>query len=90
MTVPYQLRVIKCIASLCSHFLSLFSSSLCSYSPFHISSNIFSTTMSLLTLTVLSSAAAILYILYRAALPKPIHGIPYNKKAARSILGDSK
>jgi hypothetical protein len=31
---------------------------------------------------------AILYIVYRAALPRPIPGIPYNKAAAKSILGD--
>jgi len=29
-----------------------------------------------------------LYFLYRTALPKPIPGIPYNKDAARSVLGD--
>jgi hypothetical protein len=29
-----------------------------------------------------------LYLLYRKALPKPIPGIPYNKDAARSVLGD--
>ena len=28
------------------------------------------------------------YLLYRAALPKPIPGIPYNKKSANRILGD--
>lgn len=30
----------------------------------------------------------LLYIFYRAALPKPLPGIPYNKHAAASILGD--
>jgi hypothetical protein len=30
----------------------------------------------------------ILYAVYRAALPRPIPGIPYNKAAAGSILGD--
>lgn len=34
---------------------------------------------------VLSVSAA---VLYRLALPKPLPGIPYNKNAARSILGD--
>lgn len=29
-----------------------------------------------------------LALLYRAALPKPIPGIPYNRKSANSILGD--
>ena len=33
-------------------------------------------------------SATLLYLLYRAALPHPIPGIPYNKDAARSILGD--
>lgn len=28
------------------------------------------------------------YVIYRVALPKPICGIPYNKKAATSPLGD--
>jgi len=31
---------------------------------------------------------AILIILYRAALPKPIPGIPYHYASAKSILGD--
>lgn len=30
----------------------------------------------------------LLYLVYRAALPRPLPGIPYNKDAARSILGD--
>jgi hypothetical protein len=29
-----------------------------------------------------------LYIAYRAILPKPIPGIPYNKDAAGKLLGD--
>ncbi|TVY45213.1 Cytochrome P450 monooxygenase [Lachnellula occidentalis] len=32
--------------------------------------------------------AVVGYILYRAALPSPIHGIPHNTKSARRILGD--
>jgi len=32
--------------------------------------------------------ALTLYAAYRMALPKPIPGIPYNKAAAKSILGD--
>jgi hypothetical protein len=32
---------------------------------------------------------ALVYYLYRSALPKPITGIPYNKSAANSILGDA-
>lgn len=30
----------------------------------------------------------VLWVLYRAALPKPLDGIPYNKDAAGKILGD--
>lgn len=30
----------------------------------------------------------ILYILYRAALPKPLEGIPYNMAAAKKLFGD--
>ncbi|KAK1991632.1 cytochrome P450 monooxygenase [Colletotrichum falcatum] len=30
----------------------------------------------------------LLYLLYRAMLPRPLPGIPYNEAAARSILGD--
>lgn len=49
--------------------------------------------MSLLSLApnVYGVVAAILvigYALYRAALPKPIPGIPYHKASANSILGD--
>ena len=32
---------------------------------------------------------AVGYLLYRAALPKPIPGIPYNEAAAKHILGDA-
>lgn len=31
---------------------------------------------------------AVLLLLYRAALPKPLKGIPYNHHAAKRILGD--
>lgn len=49
------------------------------------SSNMLSlTTLSLIGSLVFSAA----YALYRAALPKPIPGIPYNKHSARRILGD--
>lgn len=44
-------------------------------------------TMSNLSLLLLG-AAAVLYVLYRAALPKPIPGIPYRPEAARHVLGD--
>jgi hypothetical protein len=49
--------------------------------------------MSLLSFspTVLALSAfslTVLYLVYRAALPHPIPGIPYNKDAAKSILGD--
>lgn len=42
-------------------------------------------------LTALLSITALLvlsYLAYRRALPKPLPGIPYNPKAAQSILGD--
>jgi hypothetical protein len=45
----------------------------------------------LISPTVLGLGAfslTILYAVYRAALPRPIPGIPYNKTAATSILGD--
>jgi hypothetical protein len=32
---------------------------------------------------------AVGYYLYRAALPKPIPGIPYNEASAKRILGDA-
>lgn len=39
--------------------------------------------------TLLVAVAAIgLYTLYRAVLPKPLEGIPYNKDAADKLLGD--
>ncbi|KAI4721669.1 cytochrome P450 [Aureobasidium sp. EXF-10727] len=41
--------------------------------------------------TLLSLSAfslTLLYLVYRAALPRPIPGIPYNKNATRSVLGD--
>lgn len=28
------------------------------------------------------------FLLYRAALPKPIPGIPYNKEATKNLFGD--
>jgi hypothetical protein len=40
------------------------------------------------TAIVASLVLAVLAILYRAALPKPIPGIPYNYASARSIFGD--
>lgn len=41
------------------------------------------------TLLALSAFSfTILYLVYRAALPHPIPAIPYNKAAAKSILGD--
>jgi cytochrome P450 len=45
--------------------------------------------LSLQTLSVVGcTLLLILYFLYKAALPKPIPGIPYNQEAAGSILGD--
>jgi hypothetical protein len=32
--------------------------------------------------------AALCFVLYSAALPRPLPGIPYNKEAARHLLGD--
>lgn len=37
---------------------------------------------------VLLSASITLYLVYRAALPKPIPGIPYRSDSARHVLGD--
>ena len=49
--------------------------------------------MSLLSFSpsVLALAAfclTLIYVIYRAALPRPIPGIPYNKDAAKHIMGD--
>ncbi|PSR83767.1 hypothetical protein BD289DRAFT_483141 [Coniella lustricola] len=38
--------------------------------------------------TVLATLLALLCVLYRAALPKPIPGIPHHKVSATRILGD--
>lgn len=35
-----------------------------------------------------TSVLAVLYIGYRAALPKPLPGIPYDRDAARKLFGD--
>ena len=45
---------------------------------------VFTSTMAL----VATGALLILYLVYRAALPRPIPGIPYNKNAANKLLGD--
>lgn len=37
---------------------------------------------------VAATAVVCLYILYKLALPKPLHGIPYNEKSANRLLGD--
>lgn len=37
---------------------------------------------------LLASVLAVLYLGYRAALPKPLPGIPYNHDAARKLFGD--
>ncbi len=45
----------------------------------------------LLPLWAVAAAGGVLvlcYLLYRAALPRPIPGIPYNKASAKSIFGD--
>jgi hypothetical protein len=48
-------------------------------------------TMIGLSILALYSAVilAVGYFLYRAALPKPIPGIPYNEAAAKHVLGDA-
>jgi hypothetical protein len=40
------------------------------------------------TLAIVGTVLTICYLIYRAALPRPIPGIPYHKASARSILGD--
>lgn len=40
------------------------------------------------TYAVLAGVLGVLYALYRAALPKPIPGIPYHKASANNVLGD--
>ena len=40
------------------------------------------------TALVVGLVVAALVLLYRAALPKPIPGIPYSHESAKSILGD--
>lgn len=37
---------------------------------------------------LLGAVLAGLYALYRAALPKPLAGIPYNRDAANKVFGD--
>ena len=49
-----------------------------------MSFNLLSSPTVLITCFVLAALA----LLYRAALPKPIPGIPYNHDSARSVLGD--
>lgn len=45
--------------------------------------------MSSLGATLLVAVAAVgLYTLYRAVLPKPLEGIPYNRDAADKLFGD--
>ena len=40
------------------------------------------------TAIVISIVATVLALIYRAALPKPIPGIPYNHASAKSVFGD--
>lgn len=44
--------------------------------------------MSLYTTVLWTSVLAVLYIGYRAALPKPLPGIPYDHDAAKKLFGD--
>lgn len=37
---------------------------------------------------VIGAGLLLVYGIYRASLPKPLAGIPYNKNAAKSLLGD--
>lgn len=37
---------------------------------------------------VYGAVLLVLYVLYRAALPKPLKGIPYNQDAAGKLFGD--
>lgn len=37
---------------------------------------------------VAGGVVLVLYLAYRAALPRPIPGIPYSEKAATKLLGD--
>lgn len=41
------------------------------------------------TYGVLGAVLVLLYAVYRAALPKPIPGIPYHEASANSVLGDA-
>jgi hypothetical protein len=49
----------------------------------------FSMVYSPTTYGVLGAVLVLLYALYRAALPKPIPGIPYHKASANRVLGDA-
>lgn len=46
------------------------------------------TTILVSSITYTAAVFFFLYILYRALLPSPIPGIPFNPEAARSLLGD--
>lgn len=41
-----------------------------------------------IVITIAAGAVVLLYLAYQHALPKPLPGIPYNKEALRSLLGD--
>lgn len=41
------------------------------------------------TYGVLGAVLVVVYALYRAALPKPIPGIPYHEASGKSVLGDA-
>ena len=49
-----------------------------------MTTGVFSSTVVL----VASGALLVLYLAYRAALPRPIPGIPHNRDAASKLLGD--
>lgn len=40
------------------------------------------------SLVVVGVVVALVYFVYRLALPKPIPGIPYNEKSSKRLLGD--
>lgn len=49
---------------------------------------IFQLTTTMYPTIVVGTSIALLYLLYRWALPKPIPGIPYDARAAKSLTGD--
>lgn len=44
--------------------------------------------MSTSTAAIIAGLALVLFLGYRAALPRPLPGIPYNENAAHKLFGD--